>query len=111
MINLLKGGDMEASNENVEFSFNDIKNHPEWLIRLLSEGRDVSLMIRRRANDVRVLQRVYPDEAQEIMAESKAELAKQEESCYSEDQAFQDFNVAQKKISGHLKKTKHSERA
>ena len=111
MKTLTKGTDMEALQEQVALSFKDIKSNPGQLIKLLSGDKNVSLMIRRQANTVRVFKRVYPDEVQEILEEAKAKLAAEKKAGFTKEQKFENFDAALKKVSAHLKKTEHAKPA
>ncbi len=94
----------KAMDERILFSFKDIKNHPDTIIKLLSDGDDVSLLIRRRGNDVYVIsKRTYSDKVNKILKNAKTKLKEKEKRGFTKEQAFKNFENAQEKISKYLK--------
>ncbi len=53
---------MEALQEQATFSFKDLESNPEKLVEMLLGSNNVSLVIRKQADVVRVFKNVYPEE-------------------------------------------------
>jgi hypothetical protein len=86
-----------------QLPLDDFKNHPELVIEALAESDDISVLLRRRGDQVYVYyQKMYSDEVNEILDESQREFQRRQKEGYSREQAFQDFMEVQQEIGKYL---------
>lgn len=86
-----------------KFSFEDFKSRVQFVVEALAASTDVSIMLKRKGNQVFVFQpRTYSDEVNDILEESDREYQRRMKEGYTREQAFQDFMEAQQEISKYL---------
>jgi len=96
---------MEATAQSTwqQIPLNDFKNYLDTLANELAEKDDMSVLLRRRGDQVLVYSpKRYSDEVNSILEESKREYERGEKAGYSREQAFQDFMKAQQELSQYL---------
>ncbi len=81
----------------------DFKNYLGILANELAEKDDMSVLLKRRGDQVLVYSpKRYSDEVNDILEESKREYQRRENAGYSREQAYQDFMKAQQELSQYL---------
>jgi hypothetical protein len=92
---------LEKSLEKVPID--GLKNHLEIVMNALVESKDISILLRRRGDQIFVFyQKRYSDKVNEIFEKAQREYQRREKEGYSREQAFQDFVEAQQEISKYL---------
>ena len=82
----------------------DIKGHPEVITDLLCDQDDISLILEKRGNVVRLAyMRRYSAETTRILKEAKQEYARCARDGYDREQAVQDLLEAQQEIRQHTR--------
>ncbi|RLC09430.1 MAG: hypothetical protein DRI57_22160 [Deltaproteobacteria bacterium] len=86
-----------------EFSFSDIRVHPNIITDILDKGEDVSLMLRRQGDKVTAYShRTYSDEVNDILEEAMAEYEAKKQAGYDKKQVFRDFKESVEEISKYI---------
>lgn len=96
---------MEATLQSTwqEIPLDDFKNYLGVLANELAAKDDMSVLLRRRGDQVLVYSpKRYSDEVNDILEESKREYERREKAGYSREQAFQDFMKAQQDLNQYL---------
>lgn len=89
---------MTQRHENLrDVSLKDLKAHPEVIMDLLSGDEDVSVVLHKRGETVRLgAMKTYSEEAVRIAAEARAEYAAMKRQGYSRRDALADLEVFQR---------------
>ncbi len=88
------------SEEIRELPLQDLKAHPEIITDLLSQGDEMSILLRRSGDTVRfAATRTYTKEAVELLAEARAEYAEKKRQGYSHEDAVADFEKFQTELA------------
>ena len=83
-----------------DVSLKDLKAHPEMVIDLLSGDEDVSVVLQKSGDTVRLgAMKTYSKEATRIAAETRAEYAEMKRQGYSRDDAIVDLENFQRELS------------
>lgn len=83
-----------------DVALRDLKAHPEIITDLLSGGDEVSVLLRRSGDRVRVAAtRTYTKEAVQLLAEARAEYAEKKRQGYSREDAIADFEKFQAELA------------
>ena len=78
----------------------ELKAHPEVVMDLLSGNEDVSVILHKRGETVRLgAMKTYSQEAIRIAAEARAEYAEMKRQGYSREDALADLEVFQRELS------------
>jgi len=82
-----------------DFTLDDLREHPHLVTDVLLRDEDVSLLLERRGDTVRLAcLRRYDRETTRVLAEAKNEHARKVKEGYTRDQAFADLREA---LTGH----------
>ncbi len=83
-----------------DVSLKDLKAHPEMVVDLLSGDEDVSVVLQKRGDTVRLgAMKTYSKEAVRIAAKARAEYAEMKRQGYSREDAVADLEVFQRELS------------
>ena len=83
-----------------DVSLDDLKAHPEMVMDLLSGEEDVSVVLHKRGETVRLgAMKTYSKEARRIAAEARAEYAELKRQGYGRKDALADLEVFQRELS------------
>jgi hypothetical protein len=78
----------------------DLKAHPEMVVDLLSGDEDVSVVLEKRGETVRLgALKSYSREAVRIAAEARAEFAEMKRQGYTREDAIADLEVFRRELS------------
>jgi len=78
-----------------------VKAHPEIITDLLSTEDNLSVVLEKHGNTVRLAaMRVYDKDATRILQEARREYLQKKEKGYSREQAFADLEAVQEEIQG-----------
>ncbi len=78
----------------------DLKAHPELVVDLLSGDEDVSVVLQKRGETVRLgALKSYSREAVRIATEARAEFAEMKRQGYSHEDAVADLEVFRRELS------------
>ena len=85
-----------------DLSLQDLRAHPEIVTDLLSQSDEMSILLRRSGNTVRLAAtRAYSKEAVRVVAKARAEYAKKKADGYSREDAIADFESFQDGLAHH----------
>ena len=85
------------------FSFSDLQRHPNQVIELLAQAREVALVVTREDDEITVSDYpVYRPEVNELLKEAQAEHHERKQQGYDRRQAFEGFRESQQTISKYL---------
>lgn len=88
---------MRVAEQFQQIGFDDLKIHPEFLTEILSRDQDLSLILEKRGQTIRYAYlRTYDADSRRILDEAKAEYREKKAQGYSREEAFQDFENAQR---------------
>ncbi len=83
-----------------DVSLEDLKAHPEMVMDLLSGDEDVSVVLQKRGETVRMgAMKTYSKEAVRIAAEARAEYSEMKRRGYNREDALADLEVFQVELS------------
>ena len=83
-----------------DISLEDLKAHPEMVMDLLSGDEDVSVVLQKRGETVRMgAMKTYSREAVRIAAEARTEYAEMKRRGYSREDAVADLEVFQVELA------------
>jgi hypothetical protein len=78
----------------------DLKAHPEMVMDLLSGDDDVSVVLQKRGDMVRLgAMKIYSKEVLRIASEARAEYAEMKRRGYGREDALADLDVFQRELS------------
>ncbi len=81
-------------------SLEDLKAHPEMVTDLLSGDEDVSVVLEKRGETVRLgAMKTYSKETRRIAAEARAEYAELKRQGYSREDALADLETFQRELA------------
>jgi hypothetical protein len=82
-----------------QVSIEDIKKNPELITRLFLQEQDVSLILKKRGDQVSYIYlKTYDSDSIRILREAKAEHQQLDERGYTREQAFKEFEEALQEI-------------
>ncbi len=83
-----------------DVSLKDLKAHPEMVMDLLSGDEDVSVVLQKRGETVRLgAMKTFSKEAVRIAAEARSEYAEMKRRGYSRKDALADLEVFQHELA------------
>jgi hypothetical protein len=86
-----------------KFSFDYFKSHLELIVNALTQGKEVSLMLKREGDQVFLYShKKYEAQANDILDEARQAHQRKKSEGYSREQAFADFMQAQMEMSKYL---------
>ena len=72
----------------------ELQQHPELVVELLGHETDITVVVRRKGDQVTLLQQKHFPEVDKIMSEAQHKLEQKEQAGYSTQAAFQDLKSA-----------------
>ena len=87
-----------------DVSLTDLRANPEIVMDLLSGDEDVSVVLQKRGNSVRLgAMKVYSKDVLRIAAEARSEYAQKKRQGYGREDALADLEVFQREITKRTK--------
>ncbi len=83
-----------------DVSLEDLRAHPEMVMDLLSGDEDVSVVLQKRGDTVRLgAMKSYSKEAVRIAAEARSEYAEMKRQGYGREDAVADLEIFQRELA------------
>ncbi|KPA12478.1 hypothetical protein MHK_007314 [Candidatus Magnetomorum sp. HK-1] len=95
---------MKQVNMQPQYVFvDDIKKNPNLIAQILLKDHDVSVIFEKRGRNVKYSYlKIHDQESLRLLDEAKNEHKRLKENGYNRKQAFEDFELARKKINDYL---------
>ncbi len=90
----------QRAQELRDVSFEDLKAHPEMVTDLLTNDEDISVVLQKHGDTVRLgAMKTYPREVLQIAAEARAEYAEMKRQGYGRADAVTDLEGFQRELA------------